>query len=357
MWPDRRLLDRFEIDIPIVQAPMAGAMDTELAIAVALTGALGSLPAGMLNAQQLHEQVAKFRAGAPGKPVNLNFFAHRPPMLNNAREHTWREKLTPYYLEFGIDPVAPVPVTNRAPFDATLCAAVETLKPKVVSFHYGLPEAALVECVKTSGCLLMSTATTVAEARWLEQNGCDAVIAQGYEAGGHRGMFLTDDLATQVGTFALVPQIADAVQVPVIATGGIGDARGIVAALALGASAVQLGTAYLFCPEAKIAVPHRAALRNIGDTVLTNVMTGRPARGIVNRVMRELGPVSDIVPDFPLAGGALAPLAAKALAQGSGDFSPMWAGQAAAIGREMPARALTLKLAEEAQMLMRRMTG
>ena len=242
-----------------------------------------------------------------------------------------------------------MPSSNRTPFDAALCAAVEQLKPEVVSFHYGLPEASLVKRVKAAGCKVMSSATTVAEARWLEAHGCDAVIAQGYEAGGHRGMFLTDNLATQVGTFALVPQIADAVKVPVIATGGIADARAVVAALALGASAVQIGTAFLFCPEAKTLPPHRAALKAARDdgTVLTNVMTGRPARGIVNRVMRELGPISAIAPEFPLAAGALAPLHAKAQAQGSGDFSAMWAGQAASLGREMPARELTAKLAEE----------
>ncbi len=359
MWPDRRLLDLFGIEIPIVQAPMAGAMDTELAIAVAQAGALASLPAAMLNAAQLREQVEKFRAGAPGKPVNLNFFTHKPPTLNNAREHAWRDALKPYYLEFGIDPAAPIPVSNRAPFEDGLCTLVEELKPKVVSFHYGLPEASLVKRVKAPGCIIMSSATTVAEAQWLEKNGCDAVIAQGYEAGGHRGMFLTDQLATQVGAFALVPQIADAVKLPVIAAGGIGDARGIIAALALGASAAQIGTAFLFCTESKISPPHRAALRNVTDeaTVLTNVMTGRPARGIVNRIMRELGPISDIAPEFPLAAGALAPLHAKAQPQGSGDFSSMWAGQAAAFGREMPARELTLKLAEEAQRLLRRMAG
>jgi nitronate monooxygenase len=359
MWPDRRLIDLFAIELPIVQAPMAGAMDTELAIAAAQAGALASLPAGMLSAQQLREQVEKFRAAAPGKPLNLNFFAHKPPTLNNAREHAWREKLKPYYVEFGIDPAAPVPVSNRAPFDATMCVAVEELRPKVVSFHYGLPDVSLVERVKAAGSTVISTATTVAEARWLEQHGCDAVIAQGFEAGGHRGMFLTENLTMQVGTFALVPQIADAVQLPVIATGGIGDARGIVAALALGASAVQLGTAYLFCPEAKITPPHRAALHGADDdaTVLTNVLTGRPARGIVNRVMRELGPISDTVPEFPLAGGALAPIAAKAQAQGSGDFSPMWAGQGVTFGRALPARELTLKLAAEAQSLIRRMAA
>lgn len=358
MWPDRRLLDLFKIAHPIVLAPMAGAMDTDLAIAVAEAGGLGSLPVAMLDEAKMRAQLEKFRA-ATAKPVNLNFFAHTPPELNNAREHAWREQLKPYYVEFGIDPAAPVPSSNRTPFDAALCAAVEELKPEVVSFHYGLPEASLVKRVKAVGCVVMSSATTVAEARWLEANGCDVVIAQGAEAGGHRGMFLTDNLATQVGTFALVPQIVDAVQLPVIAAGGISDARGIAAALALGASGAQLGTAFLFCPESKILGPHRAALKSARDdgTVLTNVMTGRPARGIINRVMRELGPISDIAPEFPLAAGALAPLHAKAQAQGSGDFSSMWAGQAASLGRELPARALTAKLAAEAQALMQRMAG
>ena len=356
MWPDRRLLDLFKIKHPIVLAPMAGAMDTNLAIAVAQAGGLGSLPVAMLNERQMRAQVETFRA-ATTKPINLNFFVHKPPELNNAREHAWRERLMPYYVEFGIDRAAPVPSSNRTPFDAALCAAVEELKPEVVSFHFGLPEASLLKRVKAVGCIVMSSATTAEEACWLEANGCDAVIAQGFEAGGHRGMFLTDNLATQVGTLALVPQIVDAVKLPVIAAGGITDARGIAAAFALGASGAQLGTAYLFCPESKILAPHRAALKVTHDdgTVLTNVMTGRPARGIINRVMRELGPISDIAPEFPLAAGALAPLHAKAQAQGSGDFSSMWAGQAASLGRELPARELTTKLADEAQALMQRM--
>ena len=356
MWPDRRLLDLFKTEHPIVLAPMAGAMDTDLAIAVAQAGGLGSLPVAMLDEQKMRAQIAAFRA-ATTKPLNLNFFVHKPPQLNNAREHAWRERLRPYYIEFGVDPAAPVPSSNRTPFDGALCAAVEEIKPEVVSFHYGLPEAALLKRVKDAGCVVMSSATTVAEARWLEANGCDAVIAQGYEAGGHRGMFLTDNLAAQVGTFALVPQIVDAIKLPVIATGGVTDARGIAAALALGASGAQLGTAYLFCPESKVLAPHRTALKAARDdgTVLTNVMTGRPARGFVNRVMRELGPITDIAPEFPLAAGALAPLHAKAQAQGSGDFSSMWAGQAASLGCELSARELTAKLANEAQALMRRM--
>jgi nitronate monooxygenase len=356
MWPDRRLLDLFKIEHPIVLAPMAGAMDSDLAIAVAQAGGLGSLPVGMLNEPLMRAQIEKFRA-ATMKPVNLNFFAHKPPELNNAREHAWRERLKPYYVELGIDPAAPVPSSNRTPFDAALCAAVEELKPEIVSFHYGLPEAELVKRVKAAGCVVMSSATTVEEARWLEANGCDAVIAQGFEAGGHRGMFLSDNLATQVGTFALVPQIVDAVEVPVIASGGVADARGIAAAFALGACGAQLGTAYLFCPESKILAPHRAALKTAHDdgTVLTNVMTGRPARGIMNRLMREVGPISNIAPEFPLAAGALAPLYSKAQMQGSGDFSSMWAGQAASLGCELPARELTTLLAHEAQALMQRM--
>jgi nitronate monooxygenase len=359
MWPDRRLTDLFKIEHPIVLAPMAGAMDTALATGVAHGGGLGSLPAALLNAEQLRAQATAFRAGAAGKPLNLNFFAHVPPVPNNAREHAWRERLKPYYTEFGIDPAAPLPSSNRAPFDEAFCAVVEEVQPEVVSFHFGLPIESLVRRVKAAGCLVISTATTVEEARWLEAHGCDAVIAQGNESGGHRGMFLTREPATQAGTFALIPQVADAVKVPVIATGGITDARGIAAVLMLGAAGAQIGTGYLFCPESKIAGPHRAALKAARDdgSVVTNVLTGRPARSILNRVIRELGPISDIAPEFPLAAGALAPLRAKAQAQGSGDFGPLWAGQAAALGRELPARELTLKLAEEAQALMKRMAG
>jgi nitronate monooxygenase len=358
MWPDKRLLDLFGIEHPIVLAPMAGAADAALAIAVAQAGGLGSLPVALFNEAQTREQVGKIRA-ATAKPLNLNFFCHTPPVPNNAREHAWREALKAYYVEYGIDPGAPVPSSNRTPFDAALCAAVEELKPEVVSFHFGLPEAALLKRVKDAGCIVLSSATTAEEARWLEAHGCDVVIAQGYEAGGHRGMFLSDNLAAQPGTFALVPQVVDAVKVPVIAAGGISAARGIVAALALGAAAVQIGTGYLFCPESLIKPPHRAALSAARDdgTVVTNLMTGKPARGVVNRAMRELGPISALAPEFPLAGGALAPLGAKALAQGSGDFSSMWAGQAASLGRALPAGELTAKLAAEAQALMKKMAG
>jgi nitronate monooxygenase len=358
MWPDRRLIELFGIEFPIVQAPMAGAMDWELAAAAAEAGALGSLPCAMLNAEQLREQVGKLRARTR-KPINLGFFCHQPPALNNEREARWRERLAPYYRELAIDPAAPVPSSNRTAFDPAMCEVVEETRPEVVSFHFGLPRPELMTRVKAAGCVVISSATTVMEACWLEQRGADAVIAQGYEAGGHRGMFLTGDLAAQVGIFALIPQVVDAVKVPVIAAGAISDARGIAAALALGAAGVQIGSAYLWCTEAKISAPYRAALATMRDdgTTVTNLMTGRPARGIVNRVMREIGPISDVAPEFPLAAGALAPLRSKAEAQGSGDFSPMWAGQAAALGRAMTAGELTRRLAAEALERMRALAG
>jgi nitronate monooxygenase len=357
MWPDTRLTKLVGIEHPLVLAPMAGAMDHELVAAVSEAGGLGSLPCAMLTAQTLRDQFVKIRA-VTDKPVNVNFFCHTAPVPNNAREARWRDKLKPYYEELDIDPSAPVPSSNRAPFDAAFCEVIEELKPQVVSFHFGLPEASLLKRVKATGAIVMSSATVAAEAVWLEQHGADVVIAQGYEAGGHRGMFLTDDIAAQVGTFALVPQVVDAVKVPVIAAGGIADARGIAAAFALGAAGVQIGTAFLHCPEAKVSPMHRAALKSAGDagTTLTNLMTGRPARGIVNRIMREMGPIGE-APAFPLAAGAVAPLHAKAEAAGSSDFSPMWSGQAAALGVAMPAGALTQKLAAAAQAELQRLSG
>ena len=356
MWPDRRLIELFRIELPIVQAPVAGAMNWELAAEVAAAGGLGSLPCAMLNPEQVRSEMGKIRARTKN-PINLNFFCHTPPVPNNTREARWRDRLAPYYRELAVDPAAPIPSSNRTAFDAVMCDVVEETKPDVVSFHFGLPAEPLLGRLKAAGFPVMSSATTAAEARWLEERGVAAVIAQGYEAGGHRGMFLSDDLAAQVGTFALIPQVVDAVKVPVIAAGGVTDARGIAAAFALGAAGVQMGTAYLWSPEAKISAPHRAALRSARDdgTAVTNLMTGRPARGFVNRVMRDIGPISDVAPEFPLAAGALAPLRAMAEAQGSGDFSPLWAGQAASLGRTLPAGELTRKLAADALARLREM--
>lgn len=352
MWPDRRIQQLFGIELPIVQAPMAGATQAEMVIGAARAGALGSLPCAMLSLEQVREQCRLIRE-ATDRPLNLNFFCHRPPLPDPAREAAWRERLARYYREFGLDPAMPVAPSNRAPFDPDWCALVEELRPQVVSFHFGLPDPELLDRVRASGARIVSSATTVAEARWLERHGCDAIIAQGAEAGGHRGMFLSDDIATQPGLFALLPQIVDAVRLPVIAAGGIGDARGIAAAFALGAAAVQVGTAYLFCAEARLSPLHRQALHQAGDdrTALTNVFTGRPARGIVNRLMREAGPMSALAPPFPLAGGALAPLRAKAEAAGAADFMPLWSGQAR-FPHALSSEELTQTLAEQAQALM-----
>ena len=348
-WPDRRILDLLDIELPIIQAPMATFGTPEMAIGAAQAGGLGSLACGSLNADQIRGAIAAIRK-ATSRPLNVNFFCHTPPPADAGREAAWRARLAPYYREMDLDPDASVPGAAWLPFDEAACALMEDLKPEVVSFHYGLPGETLLARVKATGAKVMSSATTVAEARWLEARGCDAVIAMGVEAGGHRGNFLSQDMARQVGTFALVPQVADAVRVPVIAAGGVADGRGIAAALALGASAVQIGTAYLFCPEAKVSAPHRAALAAATDedTELTNLFTGRPARGIVNRLMHELGPLSPDVPAFPQAAGALAPLKAKAEEAGSGDFSNLWSGQAARLAKALPAKDLTRLLADEA---------
>ena len=348
-WPDRRILDLFHIRLPIVQAPMANFSTVEMAVGAGEAGALASLPCASLSPDQIRSAVAAIRKANAG-PVNLNFFCHEQPAHNEEREAAWRTRLLPYYRALGIDPQAQTSAASRKPFDEAACALLEELRPEVASFHFGLPDEALLARVKATGARLIASATTVAEARWLEEHGCHAVIAMGAEAGGHRGNFLSHDMARQVGTFALVPQIVDAVRVPVIAAGGIADGRGIAAALALGASGVQIGTAYLFSPEAKVSAPHRAALAEASDedTEITNLFTGRPARGIVNRLMHELGPLSPDLPAFPLAASALAPLKAKAEAEGSGDFSNLWSGQAARLSRTLPAKELTQRLAQEA---------
>jgi nitronate monooxygenase len=300
----------------------------------------------MLDAAGMRNELRTI-ASNTGKPINVNFFCHAQPIADAAREAAWRERLAPFYTEFGIDPSTIPAGPGRAAFNAEMADVLEEFKPKVVSFHFGLPPDDLLDRVRKLGAKILSSATTVAEAQWLEAKGVDAVIAQGLEAGGHRGIFLSEDLTTQVGTMALLPQVLAAVKVPVIAAGGIADAAGVRAAMSLGAAGVQLGTAYLLCPEATTSAVHRAALKSdaVRHTALTNIFTGRPARGIMNRVMKSLGPINPATPAFPLATAAIAPLRAKAEAQGSGDFSPLWSGQNASGCREIGAGALTLELA------------
>ena len=334
----RRLLN---IDLPLIQAPMAGVQGSALAIAVSQAGGLGSLPCAMLSADAMRAELAAIRA-ATDRPFNVNFFCHDQPPADAAREAAWRARLAPYHREFGIDPAAIPAGPGRAPFSAEAVDVLEAFRPPVVSFHFGLPAPGLLARVKGWGATVLSSATTVDEALWLEAHGADVVIAQGAEAGGHRGMFLTGDPATQVGLFALLPQVVRAVKVPVVAAGGVADAAGVRAAMALGAAGVQIGTAWLLCPEATTGAVHRAALASPAarETAITNVFTGRPARGIVNRLIREVGPISADAPAFPHATGAVAPLRAKAEAAGSGEFTSMWAGQNVSGCRAVPAAEL-----------------
>lgn len=340
-----RLTKLLGIELPIIQAPMAGVQGHALTVAVSNAGGLGSLPCAMLSADALHDELTAI-SRQTSRPYNVNFFCHQSPMPDPTREAVWRQALMPFFEELEIDPGTIPSGPGRLPFSAESADVLAVFKPPVVSFHFGLPAPELLDRLRGWGATILSTATTVDEALWLEAQGVDAVIAQGFEAGGHRGMFLTEDISTQVGTFALVRQIVQAVKVPVIAAGGIADARGVAAAMALGAAGVQVGTAYMLCPEATTSSLHRAALKSdtARVTALTNLFTGRPARGIVNRLMRELGPISGAPPAFPLATAAIAPLRAKAESQGSSDFSPLWAGQNVSGCRDVPAAELTRAL-------------
>ncbi|WP_338846329.1 nitronate monooxygenase [Massilia sp. W12] len=329
--------------LPIIQAPMAGSQDSKLALAVAAAGGLGSIPCAMLSPAQIQAELAVLAAS--GQAFNVNFFCHQMPAPDQARLAAWQQALQPYYEEAGLAPASGG--ATRMPFDALALEALRAHPPAIVSFHFGLPAADLLAAVRALGCKVWACATTLAEGLWLQQQGVDAVIAQGVEAGGHRGMFLDMDLQTQLGTFALTRLLAQHLHVPVIAAGGIVDHAGVRAALALGAVAAQVGSAYLLTPQANTSATHRAALHSAAaqETALTTLFSGRPARGIVNRLMRELGPLNPLAPAFPLASAALAPLRAHAEKAGRGDFSPLWAGQAASLCRDMDAGDLTRMLA------------
>ena len=327
---------------------MAGVQESALAIAVCEAGGLGSLPCATLSAGSMRKELTALRAGTR-RPYNVNFFCHQTPVPNLTAEARWRKALAPYYAELGIDPLSIPAAPGRRPFDAAAAELVEEFRPAVVSFHFGLPELGLRERVRATGAKIISSATTVEEACWLEARGVHAIVAQGAEAGGHRGMFVTEDPSTQLGMATLTRQIIEAVKVPVIAAGGIADPEGVARALALGAAGVQVGTAYLLCAEATTSEVHRRALKSpeAKHTALTNLFSGRLARGIMNRLMREMGPVSELAPAFPTASAALAPLRAAAEARGSGDFSPLWSGENTGGCAEISAAELTRRLAAE----------
>ncbi|RLA39742.1 MAG: 2-nitropropane dioxygenase [Gammaproteobacteria bacterium] len=335
----------FGIELPIIQAPMAGVQNSALAIAVSNAGGLGSLPCAILSKEAMLKELKTLQTKT-SKPYNLNFFCHTPPPPQPEQEAAWRKILAPYYKEYGLDIQAIPAGPERRPFSTEVADIVEAFKPHVMSFHFGLPEKDLLARVKRWGSKIIASATTVEEALFLEAAGVDAIIAQGLEAGGHRGNFLSNDLNRQMGTFALLPQIVKAVKLPVIAAGGIADAQGVKAAMALGAAGVQAGTAYLLCPESTTSALHRAALKSNAacHTALTNVFSGRAARGIVNRAIRELGPFNSSAPVFPLASTAMAPLRTAAEKQDSNAFSPLWCGQNASGCNKGSAREITQTL-------------
>lgn len=342
--------------LPIIQGPMVGSF-SPLTIAVCEAGGLGSLACAALTPDSLREQITAIRTGTTA-PFNINFFSHSPPAQNTQAIKNWIKLLSPYYAEIGLDLSSVQTGPGRAPFDDAMCRVIEEARPAVVSFHFGLPETSLLNRVRQTGAMIFSSATSVKEALWLEARGVDAIIAQGNEAGGHRGMFLTSDIHAQPGLFALLPQIVDAVRVPVIAAGGIADGRGIAAALALGASAAQIGTAYLLTPEAGRSAIHKQAIKDAQDdsTRVTNLYTGRPARGLLTRFMREQGPMNSNAPAFSLATGAVDPLKSAFEKAGKNDFSQLWAGEAASLAREIDAEELTKIFWQEARLRLTQLT-
>ena len=333
-------------ELPIIQAPMAGVQGSALAIEVSEAGGLGSLPCAMLSPEQLVSEIKLIKA-ATTKPVNLNFFCHEMPAYDEKKQAAWQARLKPYFDELGIEADSLPAGASRTPFNHATADLIEAFKPEIISFHFGLPNKELMARIKGWGTKIISTATTLKEALWLEAKGVDAIIAQGLEAGGHRGMFLSADITTQVGLAALVPQIVSQVTVPVIAAGGIADAKGVQAALLLGATAVQVGTAYLLCNEANTSQLHRAALKSTQaeHTALTTIFTGKPARGIVNRAIKELGYISEEAPAFPYASIEMGKLRAAAEKNNFAEFSPLWAGQNPSGCKEISASELTKQLA------------
>lgn len=341
-WPDRRFLDLTGAAAPIIQAPMAGAGGVELAIAAMAGGAVGSLPCAMLTPAQAVDRAAAVRAAATGT-LNLNFFCHN--LADPPDDTSWRTLLAPYYAREGVSAGPPPPL--RRPFDAAMAAAVEKVRPAIVSFHFGLPAPDLLDRVRRTGATVLGNATNADEMRWLAERGVDAVIAQGAEAGGHAGWFLDRHRPTP-----LAELLRTKIAVPVIAAGGLADAADIGAALHAGASAVQLGTLFLAAPESLASAPHRALLGTDAPTVFTNILSGREARGFRNRLVNEVGPMNALAPPFPHASAALAPLRAAAEADGRGDYSPLWAGTGAARVRPEPAAASARRLVAEVRSIL-----
>ena len=314
-------------ELAIIQAPMAGVQNAKLAVAVCEAGGLGSLPCAMLSAELLKSEL-DYLSQHTDKPYNLNFFCHQTSDYTLAQQTAWHNLLTPYFDEFAVDVSQFTRNASRQPINQQIIDIIAPYTPAVVSFHFGLPSREIVSQIKAWGGTVLSSATTLDEARWLQTNGADAVIAQGIEAGGHRGHFLSMDLSLQPTTAQLVRECVE-LDIPVIAAGGICTAEDVAQYQALGVAAVQVGSAYLLCEEATTSALHREVLKTVApdSTELTTLFSGRPARGISNRVMQELGAMPEQAPPFPYASIAMTALRAKAEAKGDSGFSPLWCGE------------------------------
>jgi nitronate monooxygenase len=348
MWQDTRLTELLGLEVPIIQAPMLGSTTPALAAAVSNAGGLGSIGGAAMTADQVKGLGAELRALSNGA-FNLNFFAHRAPKRDEAARRRAADRLEPWYARFELG-APPVDLKEPwPPFGEAVLEALLVLAPPVVSFHFGLPEGNAVARLQATGSRVICTATTVAEARSLEADGVDAIIAQGWEAGGHRGAFEIEGDDVGVGLMSLLPQMVDAVAVPVIAAGGIADGRGIAAALMLGASGVQMGTAFLSCPETNIPDIHRRGLAEATDesTRLTRAHSGRPARGRNTRYFAEMAKHAPALPEFPLMYSLSAPLRSAEDTDQSLDFQFLLYGQSAPMGRSLPASELMARLVDE----------
>lgn len=338
------------VEFPIIQAPMVGVSTPKLAAAVSNAGGLGSIGIGASTPEQARAMISETRV-LTNKPFNVNLFCHRPAMANAQREAAWLEYLRPYFAEFGATPPAELKEIYKSFLqDEAMLELLLSERPAVVSFHFGLPPQEQIRALKQAGIILLASATTPAEAALVEEAEVDFIVAQGIEAGGHRGVFEPEQGDAGIGTLPLVRLIAKQTRLPVIAAGGIMDGQGIAAAMALGASAVQLGTAFILCPESSANAAYRQTMKSerARHTQITSVISGRPARGIINRIFSEVGaPGPYRLPDYPITYDAAKALHAAASARGNNDFAVQWAGQGAALAREMPAAELIRTLVEE----------
>ncbi|WP_294308420.1 nitronate monooxygenase family protein [uncultured Sphingomonas sp.] len=341
--------DRLTLDVPILQAPMAGVSTPAMAAAVNAGGGLGGIALGAGDADAAARMIAETRERTE-RPFNVNLFVHAPPIPDPVREAAWCEALRPAFAAFDAEPPDTLRTIYRsfAQDDAMLALLVEA-KPAVVSFHFGLPDGPRIAALKQAGCLLLASVTSLAEAQAAERAGIDMLVAQGYEAGGHRGVFDPHAADDRLGTLALTRLLAMRTRVPVIAAGGIMDGAGVAAALALGAVAAQLGTAFIACPESAADAAYRAALMGAGaaHTVMTRAISGRPARCLPNRLTLLGETLTAAVPDYPIAYDAGKALNAAAKAQGEGGYGAQWAGQGAPLARALPAADLVRAIAAE----------